>query len=1004
MMSSDNVPNLPTPKSVLDQLKEWQELTAYLAAGLASGLGIFLSSGAAQIVSTVVAALVVTGGSWQLRRSHQRKKQREEQERLWEERRKQPRAAFRSLSPFEEQDELPGQDRKQQARSIAVRIVNDDFRFGIVCGDSGAGKTSLLRSEVMRQIRANGLEPVYLRSPRRLAGTASANATGCERLAAELDAFAQERIPAANCVLILDQFEEWFVEYREPEARALLGRFIAQLTKRVPPVRVVCAVRREFLMDFHDLAAELPDPTQPNNTFRVRNFTVAQAVDAVQQCALADGIAAEEAFAAALADDLADNGEVRPPELQIVCTHLAESGSLSSSRYQAEGGTAGILAHHIKNALESCREPDLGAKLLRSLCDFPTRTKRPPKTLAELAADIGRTAGSQTVAALVRTFVLARLLAEEKRKSGPDAYALLHDYLVGAVELATGDVSTQTEEANQLLRYHLAQQRGVIPLRRLRFIRAHADRPLLAQANARRLLRKSLIAPALVSGAMLCVAVMMAGGLYLMATAQVQWHSDGVIQRHWKENESGKVEYKILNEKGQIVSIDASEYKKYSRFWDAKTGDVILHREHQGQFDVSISKSGSFMIEIGFNKNNLFSLKNKSAIEIPAGYDHNFSDDEKYISYYYSVNHLDANYIESSKYITIAMWSVELKKILHEIQSISVQKIDSPSRIGRFKFSYDGDRLVACLRENNTNSIVLYNTISGEKIYLLKDTKYCKTSFVLHDMTRKVYLVSTSGYGEKTIKIYSLEDGSFIGEKKIAAYKSLKTNKGQNLPYRRVINMPSPDNDSDPKNFNSEEEFISRNGRYLICKTEKQINIISIPDMKDLINENIKIIKLFPDIIVSLKEIDNTKIWNLDYDTQLLLLNISIESNDQILTSNDLHRALIFGPQRPAELWDLKEKKLLRLLTSSKDKHIQSVEFSMNDTAVVITEEGGLASLFDAKDGSPLAQHISAASVYYYDPDLRRIHLWNSDGQVIRYVEGRSYFGKFVPTKKGAQD
>jgi hypothetical protein len=76
-------------------------------------------------------------------------------------------------------------------------------------------------------------------------------------------------------------------------------------------------------MDFNDMAAELSDPTQPNNTFRVRNFTVAQAVDAVQQCALADGIAAEEAFAAALADDLADNGEVRPPELQIVCTHLS---------------------------------------------------------------------------------------------------------------------------------------------------------------------------------------------------------------------------------------------------------------------------------------------------------------------------------------------------------------------------------------------------------------------------------------------------------------------------------------------------------------------------------------------------------------------------------------------------------------------------------------------------------------------------------------------------------
>lgn len=94
-MSSDTEPNIPSPKATLDQLKEWQELLAYLAAGIGTVLGVFLSSGAAQIASTALAALVVTGGSWQLRRSHQR----EERERLWEER------------------------RKQQARLIAVWIV-----------------------------------------------------------------------------------------------------------------------------------------------------------------------------------------------------------------------------------------------------------------------------------------------------------------------------------------------------------------------------------------------------------------------------------------------------------------------------------------------------------------------------------------------------------------------------------------------------------------------------------------------------------------------------------------------------------------------------------------------------------------------------------------------------------------------------------------------------------------------------------------------------------------
>ena len=172
----------------------------------------------------------------------------------------------------------------------------------------------------------------------------------------------------------------------------------------------------------------------------------------------------------------------------------------------------------------------------------------------------------------------------------------------------------------------------------------------------------------------------------------------------------------------------------------------------------------------------------------------------------------------------------------------------------------------------------------------------------------------------------------------------------------------------------------------------------------DIISNNIdiKVINFSSNPIACWRDGNDVKLWHVSKGEPILLKNIKLGDKDSVSSSADMQRAVIWGPQRPAELWDVKEKKLLRQLISSKDKHIQSVDFSMNDTAVVITEEGGVASLFDAKDGSPLAQHISAASVYYYDPDLRRIHLWNSSGQVIRHVEGRSYFGWFVPTVSGA--
>ena len=60
-----------------------------------------------------------------MRRSWLHKQQKAEEEKRWTERQSQPRhTAFRKLAPFEERDDLPGHDRKYQARSIATRIAS----------------------------------------------------------------------------------------------------------------------------------------------------------------------------------------------------------------------------------------------------------------------------------------------------------------------------------------------------------------------------------------------------------------------------------------------------------------------------------------------------------------------------------------------------------------------------------------------------------------------------------------------------------------------------------------------------------------------------------------------------------------------------------------------------------------------------------------------------------------------------------------------------------------
>lgn len=978
--NKNNPPSPLNPKSALNQLEDWKELTGFVAMSVASVLGAFLSNGVVRPVSWGIAVISVAAAAWCTRVAFLRRERRAEQERLWNERKDQLRAAFRKLAPFDEQDDLPGQDRKQQARSIATRIISDDFHFGIICGDSGAGKTSLIRSGVVRQIRASGMDCVYLRNPWRLTKSSPATDHSLELLEGELQSFAQQWATGPR-VIILDQFEEWLIKHREKEARLLIGKMIAQLTRGDVPVRVVCVVRREFLVDFHDLSATLSDPTNPNNTFRVRNFSVTQGVDVVMECARHDGIPVERSFAVDIANDLADDGEVRPPELQIVCTSLAEAGKLSMAGYQASGGTAAILAHYIKDALDSCRVPKMGAQLLRALCDFPTGTKRPPRTLLELKAAIDPapvTAGERTgtlVADLTRTFVLARLLTVEKRRSETDVFSLMHDYLVGAVELATSDVSTQTEEANQFLSYYLAQKDERIPLRRLRFIRAHADSQRLNQLNVKRLLRRSLIAPLVYSAAVVCSALALGFGLYAWLTATVHWTSQ-VVARHWTSDESGGVYYSLTMH-GEVVGAEY-DVQNHVRIWDPKSAVAIASVDNPDStfFGLSASRNGAYAMLYRRSADEVAGLRlvrvrDGAVTKLPSGEFLSFSESEQNVGYL--VHGTRKSPDDRTHFDTAYLWSIRQNKILRQVTIIPSVIRQSTLKA---QFSPDGDRLIAIATEGDRNVLRLYDTISGKELSTLTDPDDDSRHFTVSGLTKKIATVSLGEGPGLLLQLWDLDTGKFLRQTSLPEQIS---------PSRSPIFSPD--------------------GQHLVLEGSVS-DSVWVFDVSDLVpvHEQPGLHLVYPTVhgspVVYWPDDNDVQLWKLGRPS-ITLRNARLSAADRLTSSRDLQRAVIWGSHRPAELWDLTTGRLIKQLRPAGH---QWAHFSINDTAVEILDEGSVGSFFAAQDGAALAQQTSADTLgmFYYDPTLRRIHVWNDVGQVVRYVEGRNYLGKFVATVPGA--
>lgn len=59
--------------------------------------------------------------------------------------------AFRGLYPYQEGDTLPGQHRQREALTIFTQLTDADFRFGVVCGESGCGKNFTATKRVAKQ-------------------------------------------------------------------------------------------------------------------------------------------------------------------------------------------------------------------------------------------------------------------------------------------------------------------------------------------------------------------------------------------------------------------------------------------------------------------------------------------------------------------------------------------------------------------------------------------------------------------------------------------------------------------------------------------------------------------------------------------------------------------------------------------------------------------------------------------------------------------------------------
>jgi WD40 repeat protein/serine/threonine protein kinase len=405
--------------------------------------------------------------------------------------------AFRGLLPFQESDRERFYGREAETLALLRTVSQQDFRFGVIFGESGCGKTSLLKAGLVPKLWEEGFVPVYCRSYKDPLASLLEECRKRSRLEIRDDELPLDYLRRVSeelggtLVVICDQFEEFFINFRAEAEREPFVSFVAACNADASlPVKFLLSIRDDFL---HLISAEfegrVPDPLTSARLYRLRNFDEAAAAAVIERCARAARLPFEDGLSRRLARDLAGGGAVLPSELQIVGERLQSRRIFTIQDYRRVGGKEQLVHEFLEDVIAASGDREAAQLVLRSL--ISEENTRLTLAASEIARRTQRS--REATERALKLFVAARLLREIQDEE-PWRYELVHEYLVEKINRVTGRVMDATQRANRLLRQYLSDYavdpRARIPLGKLLFIRRYAG---VAQTErGRELFAKSL--------------------------------------------------------------------------------------------------------------------------------------------------------------------------------------------------------------------------------------------------------------------------------------------------------------------------------------------------------------------------------------------------------------------------------------------------------------------------------------------------------------------------------
>jgi len=380
------------------------------------------------------------------------------------------RRAIKGLRPFalDDAEIFKRLQREEILRECVQAITAEDFRLGLISGESGSGKTSFLQAGLWPGLEARAHRCALVKftnqdpllSIRRSLDEGSPAAAGGEAptLAALLEAHGREG--GGPLVVIFDQFEQFFIHRKRRERRAFVEALAEWYRRGDPRVKLVACVRSDFSDRLIELQKAMGYSLGPQESFRLEKFEPEQAVKVFGVMAETEGLAFDEGFVEEFTTrELAgrEDGLVSPVDVQILAWMIIgqqsqDERAFNRAAYQKLGGVEGLLEKFLRRALgarETEARRQTAIKVLLALTDLEQNARAGAMPLEEIrkktddADDVG-----EAVEWLARGDV--RLLTP-LAQPGETLYELAHERLIPALRRLAGRELTEADVARQML-------------------------------------------------------------------------------------------------------------------------------------------------------------------------------------------------------------------------------------------------------------------------------------------------------------------------------------------------------------------------------------------------------------------------------------------------------------------------------------------------------------------------------------------------------------------------